>query len=1229
MKSNDYLLKFTNNSSDTADNNKISLNDDYAFKDPKVKLKMLSISIDKEMYKPACAKACLSVIRDVNDGDLKDDDVKKLTDFFMKMKMDIYESDDKKEDNKIASGYIVMSLTPRRTFVNGKMALQLDLVMYSPDKFIDKKKYSQCYTAQRLGSEILQTAMDNVKAKQSVSITCDYQHQQNLQFKLAADKEPPFVTYKVGTTNYLEAIQPYLVQYNETLYSLIARTANRCGEFFFYENGKLYLGLDTTNSDAVKKNPEATYAYKVNELSVTPTTDTKVKVLKTDEIANIEYNVIDSEDEAETQFSDYTDDKASMYAAKGVMTQTYEGPSGEYVQGYPDKKKDKSLWGTLTDKTDQGSWYFPLLMPTLQKDSVLEMLSYIAINKSMSAIFTKRSADATNASYIKDFVKAYKDGETPKKEKEAQVGDDQKIYQFCAATQFGMNQMKDFYQNVKERSAAAKKRSVKVTMIKGAQTIIKLGDFVNLYGREYVVTRVHQSGANDTATTQLKKEELVKLSVQEIEAKVLANNKQQNVDNDWFEAVPALMVLTQKDKDKKTYAVRFAPMPLADNGKRTAVMQRAYVINNNDPLDLGRVRILYPWQAKDPHNASPFIRVTVPMASSRGGIRFRPQLGDEVMVGYEFDDIERPFVIGAVPSAANNGGSAAKSNNDVIRSPNGHKIVFNNPKDGSNFAKAFFPVLKPLGTLGVKAIFETKNVFKDVVDPTLGGSMQFTDEQGVYNVELSTEKRSISIKSPLGNVSIDALTGITINCPTGDVNIKGKNVKIEAMDKLDLISGSNIKKQKFYQTLSGLKRSNAEDEGGSTAVQLVSTGVGTLFNTITGDGNLKGLLTPIDVGAVRVIMDSLLKPVNGTLTIKSNRFMKLEAGSGKTTMPNMYRAKKKDSIKETKDSSNYKYRDELAKEKHKAGVLIQTLLWAYEEAEAKAVDDDMREQQFKNMLINCEHSHFSSNQQIDVRYKYDDVYCYAIKGVVSLVKTNFINKIEADTKYDVDAQIDKIKMVFVNEEVQFTDKEKRQLKDCLEKWAKYTKSVKARLAKANTDRLLNLAPTVASDSFTGVGDIIKKCREEVKNEPNSIVRKRMFIYKALDKLNQQGNIKLKKESAGPLEIFSKEKKYVNIANIDVCKDTIFWKRYLSCLSIETKSFGKIIGRTITDFMGWSPLLDVKENSIDLWYPSVNGQILIADSNTGGNTFSLDGKNNTFIATEPDEFSKAIKILKDI
>ena len=57
---------------------------------------------------------------------------------------------------------------------------------------------------------------------------------------------------------------------------------------------------------------------------------------------------------------------------------------------------------------------------------------------------------------------------------------------------------------------------------------------------------------------------------------------------------------------------------------------------------------------------------------------------------------------------------------------------------------------------------------------------------------MKSHKRSIEIKSPFGTVEIDAFSGITISAPNGDVTIRGKNINLEAGNKVNIRSGMNI-----------------------------------------------------------------------------------------------------------------------------------------------------------------------------------------------------------------------------------------------------------------------------------------------------------------------------------------------------------------------------------------------------------------------------------------------------
>ena len=87
------------------------------------------------------------------------------------------------------------------------------------------------------------------------------------------------------------------------------------------------------------------------------------------------------------------------------------------------------------------------------------------------------------------------------------------------------------------------------------------------------------------------------------------------------------------------------------------------------------------------------------------------------------------------------------------------------------------------------------------------GGITLRDPNGVYELDLSAKTRSINVKSPFGNVNISAFTGITIDAPNGDINIRGKNVNIEAGNNLTLTSGTNIRNKDFSYKELGLSAS--------------------------------------------------------------------------------------------------------------------------------------------------------------------------------------------------------------------------------------------------------------------------------------------------------------------------------------------------------------------------------------------------------------------------------------
>ena len=116
-----------------------------------------------------------------------------------------------------------------------------------------------------------------------------------------------------------------------------------------------------------------------------------------------------------------------------------------------------------------------------------------------------------------------------------------------------------------------------------------------------------------------------------------------------------------------------------------AMMQRAFVTDNQDPEKLGRVRVTFPWQYKqDESLMTPWIRIAQPHGGNNKGFYFIPEIEEEVMVGFENGNAEKPYVVGTFYNAEQIPGSNwYTDSNDIkaIRTRNGHTIEIHDEGD--------------------------------------------------------------------------------------------------------------------------------------------------------------------------------------------------------------------------------------------------------------------------------------------------------------------------------------------------------------------------------------------------------------------------------------------------------------------------------------------------------------------------------------------------------------------
>jgi hypothetical protein len=330
----------------------------------------------------------------------------------------------------------------------------------------------------------------------------------------------------------------------------------------------------------------------------------------------------------------------------------------------------------------------------------------------------------------------------------------------------------------------------------------------------------------------------------------------------------------------KLYGEVAIPPALPDIVIRESQPQLAFVADNFDPEKLGRVRVKFAWQPKEgddnKENASPWIRVSLPFATDGAGVKFKPEKGDEVMVSFEEGNVERPYVSGFLLSPSCNkkwGWLPDKS----ITSTNGHSITFNDGIDGSSFFQGLIPGLKMIRSYWPTSDFPP--LFQDV-DWCRGmtGGMTISDRMGLYKIDLNSSSRSVLIQSSMGNVKIDAFTGISISAPNGDIKIEGKNIKLEASDTISIESGTAVK----HRYLPGDTPYTEGNARWNTPAGRWAADIGlSCFR-----GLRKRIVdSAIDVNLIRTAIDVFLRPIDGTTKIRSNTYMRIEAGKGSTEYP--------------------------------------------------------------------------------------------------------------------------------------------------------------------------------------------------------------------------------------------------------------------------------------------------------------------------------------------------------
>jgi phage protein D len=201
------------------------------------------------------------------------------------------------------------------------------------------------------------------------------------------------------------------------------------------------------------------------------------------------------------------------------------------------------------------------------------------------------------------------------------------------------------------------------------------------------------------------------------------------------------------------------------------------VSNVGDPQRKGRVKVTLPWLS--PRFESDWASVVQFGAGRRSGAMFLPEVGDEVLVGFEFGDPHRPYVLGGVVnnhSAYQVGGDPVETTgatSDVVwrgfSSPSGNRLAFHDqlpPGDGQAPPKA-----------------------SELVLGTGTASLALAIDQIAGTVTLTCKPTPPESKSAIGRLTIQCGDNGTIDIATG----AGGTINVTAGAELALKAQTSVK----------------------------------------------------------------------------------------------------------------------------------------------------------------------------------------------------------------------------------------------------------------------------------------------------------------------------------------------------------------------------------------------------------------------------------------------------
>ncbi len=217
------------------------------------------------------------------------------------------------------------------------------------------------------------------------------------------------------------------------------------------------------------------------------------------------------------------------------------------------------------------------------------------------------------------------------------------------------------------------------------------------------------------------------------------------------------------------------------------------VVKNYDKEKQGFVQVNITTRDYNEENRLVWARMAFPYGGNKWGDYFVPEVGDQVLVVFEQGNIERPFVIGAVPKANSSFMQKAFDEQNQIKritTRNGNTIDIIDNKEGEG-EKDKITITTSKGNHK----FELDNENKKII---------LSDKSGENKIEMKTENGQMEIlaKQKL-TIKVGDNIKLFLNGSNGGVTLDATKLKIETSNTCEIKSNNRVSVEGGNVTLSG------------------------------------------------------------------------------------------------------------------------------------------------------------------------------------------------------------------------------------------------------------------------------------------------------------------------------------------------------------------------------------------------------------------------------------------